>query len=152
MINIFFFFLLRFFIFFFNNFFDIYIFIFRNVKENVRVLILINEINPKICLDHPSIFKNIALIYWQHWDHRTLIDNCFYHLKGRRNGFIFCSVDICFYGRTKLFNGWIKQLVKRALIFLLRCISSFDRPMKINRKNILILTMKLLLNSLKSKV
>ncbi|CAF4591105.1 unnamed protein product, partial [Rotaria sp. Silwood2] len=56
-------------------------FFLRNVKENVRVLILMNEINNKLCLDHPSIFNNITLIYWQHWDNQTLVQNSLYHLK-----------------------------------------------------------------------
>lgn len=41
-----------------------------------------NEINNKLCLDHPSIFNNITLIYWQHWDIQTLVENSLYHLKG----------------------------------------------------------------------
>ncbi|CAF3502703.1 unnamed protein product [Rotaria socialis] len=56
-------------------------FFLRNVKENVRVLILMNEINNKLCLDHPSIFNNISLIYWQHWDTQILVQNSLYHLK-----------------------------------------------------------------------
>ncbi|CAF4182451.1 unnamed protein product, partial [Rotaria sordida] len=56
-------------------------FFLRNVKENIRVLILMNEINNKLCLDHPSIFNNITLIYWQHWDTQTLVQNSLYHLK-----------------------------------------------------------------------
>ncbi|CAF4106350.1 unnamed protein product, partial [Adineta steineri] len=56
-------------------------FFLRNVKENIRVVILINEINNKLCLDYPSIFNNISLIYWQHWNTKTLVQNCLYHLK-----------------------------------------------------------------------
>jgi len=51
-----------------------------------------NEINNEICLDHPSIFNNITLIYWQHWDLPTLVQNSLYHLKGLfllQNNYIF---------------------------------------------------------------
>lgn len=41
-----------------------------------------NEINNKLCLNHPSIFNNITLIYWQHWDNQILVENSLYHLKG----------------------------------------------------------------------
>ncbi|UJR11505.1 hypothetical protein I4U23_015686 [Adineta vaga] len=56
-------------------------FFLRNVKENIRVVILINEIDNRLCLEHPSIFNNITLIYWQHWDNQTLVQNSLYHLK-----------------------------------------------------------------------
>jgi hypothetical protein len=42
-----------------------------------------NEMNSQLCLDHPSIFNNITLIYWQHWDIPTLVQNSLYHLKGK---------------------------------------------------------------------
>ena len=54
---------------------------YRNVKENVRVLILMNSIDNQICLEHPSIFNNISLIYWQHWDMTTLVQNALYHFQ-----------------------------------------------------------------------
>ncbi|CAF1148393.1 unnamed protein product [Adineta ricciae] len=56
-------------------------FFLRNVKDNIRVVILINKIDNKLCLEHPSIFNNITLIYWQHWDTQTLVQNALYHLK-----------------------------------------------------------------------
>ncbi|CAF4003356.1 unnamed protein product [Adineta steineri] len=44
------------------------------VKENIRVVILINEINNNLYLGYPLIFHNIILIYWQHWNTETFLD------------------------------------------------------------------------------
>ncbi|CAF1549141.1 unnamed protein product, partial [Adineta steineri] len=49
--------------------------------ENIRAVILINEINNKLYLDYPIIFNNITVIYWQHWSTEILVQNGLYHLK-----------------------------------------------------------------------
>ncbi|CAF0874516.1 unnamed protein product [Adineta steineri] len=37
--------------------------VWKNIKENIHAVILINEINNKLCLDCPSKLNNITLIY-----------------------------------------------------------------------------------------
>ncbi|CAF0871195.1 unnamed protein product, partial [Didymodactylos carnosus] len=59
-------------------------FFLRNVKDNIRVLILLNDTSERfqqLCLDYPALFNNISLIYLQHWDYKTLVKNAMYHLK-----------------------------------------------------------------------
>jgi hypothetical protein len=54
----------------------------RNVKDNVRVLILLNETNERLFVDQSAIFDNIALVFWPHWSKETLVDNSGFHLRG----------------------------------------------------------------------
>jgi hypothetical protein len=107
-----------------------------------------NEIDNKLCLDHPSIFNNITLIYWQHWDIPTLVQNSLYHLKGK-SLFMF-SMKLIRYLKKKMSNGWIRVVVKIPLIFLPQCIFQFDEQMQIIHRNYHILIIIHLQNLLKS--
>lgn len=107
-----------------------------------------NSIDNQICLEHPSIFNNISLIYWQHWDMTTLVQNALYHFQSNLlpSSFIL-KLNL---HKTKMFNGWIRTLLKTLLIFLHQCIWLFDEPMQIILKNYPISTIIHSLNLLKS--
>lgn len=96
----------------------------RNIRENTRIVIVMNENTKKfqtLGIENPSLFNNMELIWIQHWSLKQLVENALYHFDGLLNLFfqIFnLSLKLISY-KSKKDIKWLDSSTKENLAHLL---------------------------------